>query len=157
MESLVDAVAEADSWHSLVAIGLIGLFVMLWRWGGRLLDLVQQVLHVTEQAAQDASDAREQVDRVASSIVTNHGSKNLGESVDRITEWLVQHMEEARHRDEMLADLQRAFLSKMVEGDHRHELLSEKVVAVVESVERLTETVGEVAQRVEQLEQTSLK
>lgn len=79
MDPLVEAVEAADGPWPVLAIAIIGLYVLVWRFGGKILLLAQE-------GNRTAAAAHQRVEYVAESIVTNHGSKNLGEAVDRLTE-----------------------------------------------------------------------
>lgn len=79
MESLAEAVKAADGPWPVLAIAIIGLYVLVWRFGGRLIALALE-------GNLTAAAAHKEVQQVAESIVTNHGSKNLGDAVDRLTE-----------------------------------------------------------------------
>lgn len=72
MDSLVEAVQAADGPWPVLAIAIIGLYVLVWRFGGRLITLLQ-AQHVETK-------------NISDSIITNHGSKNIGDAVDRLTE-----------------------------------------------------------------------
>lgn len=78
MDGISEIVEAADSGWALAAIFLIGIYLLLWKYGGEMLRLSRENNLVTKN--------------VADSIVTNHGSKNLGDAVDRLTEsvWSVQ-------------------------------------------------------------------
>lgn len=85
MDWVGDVVAAADSGWAITAIFLIGLYVLLWKYGGELIRALRANTEMTKKAA-------EVTEGVAESIVTNHGSKNLGDAIDRLTEWVAQHM-----------------------------------------------------------------
>lgn len=70
-DGLVRVVEAADSGWAVLAIFLLGLYVLAWRYGGEALTLLRSTHDTAEH--------------VATSIVTNHGSKNLGDAVDRLT------------------------------------------------------------------------
>lgn len=81
MDTLLKAVEAADGPWPVLAIFIIGLYVLVWRYGGALLAIVRAN---TEVAAQ----ANAKADQISAAIVTNHGSANLGEAVDRLYEEL---------------------------------------------------------------------
>ena len=72
MDSLAQAVQAADGPWPVLAIALIGLYALFWKFGNQLLTLTKEV----HSEAKNVSD----------SIVTNHGSKNIGDAIDRLTE-----------------------------------------------------------------------
>jgi hypothetical protein len=81
MEALADQgvrlVEAADSGWAVLAIVAIGSFVIAWKYGGQVVALLQANLERTEH--------------VATSIITNHGSKNIGDAIDRLTESTTLH------------------------------------------------------------------
>lgn len=66
---LIEAVG--DSWAAIVLLVLIGLFLLLWKYGRDLIKAVQANTKTTNH--------------ISKSIITNHGSKNIGDAVDRLT------------------------------------------------------------------------
>lgn len=73
-----EVVQAADGPWPVLAIFLIGLYVLVWRFGSQLLSV--------------AKDAHTETKNISESIITNHGSKNIGDAVDRLTEsvWAIQ-------------------------------------------------------------------
>lgn len=74
MDSLADIVEAADSPWGIVALIVLGLYVLMWKYGGTLLQL--------QRETRDASV------HVKEAIITNQGSKNLGDAIDKLTEAL---------------------------------------------------------------------
>jgi ubiquinone biosynthesis protein UbiJ len=73
LQKLVETVmAGANGPWPVIALAVLGGYVILWKFGNQILGLLQQ----THAEARNISE----------SIVTNHGSKNLGDAVDRLTE-----------------------------------------------------------------------
>lgn len=66
---LVEAVG--NSWSAIALVVLIGLFLLLWKFGRDIIKALQENTRKT--------------DRIQASIKTNHGSKNIGDAVDRLT------------------------------------------------------------------------
>lgn len=81
MDQLARAVEAADGPWPVIAIGLIGLYVLAWKFGGELLSLLRENIQLTKAA-------HDETKQISESIVTNHGSKNLGDAIDKITEKL---------------------------------------------------------------------
>lgn len=73
MDSLAELVDAVDSWWSIMALLMIGLYALAWKFGSELI-------HNTRKTNE--------------SIQTNHGSKNLGDAVDRLTDLLLAHSED---------------------------------------------------------------
>lgn len=96
MEGLGDIVEAADSAWAITAIALLGIFALLWKYGGEILKL-------TRENAEVAKVNAEVTQGVAESIVTNHGSRNLGDAIDRLTEWMLQHMEDSARTEAELS------------------------------------------------------
>lgn len=76
MDSVDDIVQSIDNLWALASFLLLGIFALLWKYGGELIKRTREVQRVTED--------------VQRSIITNHGSGNLGDAVDRLTERLDQ-------------------------------------------------------------------
>lgn len=66
---LIDAVGS--SWSAIALLVLVGMFLLLWKYGRDLIKAVQANTRTTNH--------------ISKSIVTNHGSKNIGDAVDRLT------------------------------------------------------------------------
>lgn len=145
MDNIAEVLEAADSPLALLALTLIGLYTVIWRWGGKLLDNLRENTKVTRESKVIAEDAKAVAEDVAQQIITNHGSKNLGDAVDRITEWLITHMEEARHSDEQLKALQNAFIMRVIEIDNARD----QATAKFESIDALLE---ELARRLHKIE-----
>jgi hypothetical protein len=143
MKDLVNAVAEADSWFSLGAIFLIGIYVLMWRFGGKLLDAVQENTRLTKANGNVAHEANQTVSAVREAIITNHGSKNLGDAIDRITDKLVAMGEDAAADRRHLTELHQAFIAKSMDGDNLEERISKKFG-------ELDDRLSEIEQRVNQ-------
>lgn len=105
MDWLAEVVQAADSGWAITAIFLLGIYVLLWKFGGEVLQLVRDINTTAHHANKTAVANKKQVEDIATSIVTNHGSKNLGDAVDRITEWMLSHMAETREANEKLTAL----------------------------------------------------
>lgn len=124
MDGLAGVVGAADSPYAIIAIALIGLYALGWRWGGKMLDRMDENARMAKVAAETAKasqkvglEAKEIAAGVAEAIVTNHGSRNLGDAVDRITAWLIQHMDESKEGISQLHALQQAVLTAAVETE----------------------------------------
>ena len=109
MESLVEAVASADNVWAVVAIFLLGIYVLAWKYGGELLKLARENNRVAKAAAETAQDVKSEAQEISKNIITNHGSKNIGDAIDRLTEWMLTHMAETRENDERMMELRQEF------------------------------------------------
>lgn len=103
MDSLADIVEAADTPLGLVALVLLGIFVLLWKYGGEMLRL-------SRETHADTAETKKATKDVQKSIVTNHGSKNIGDAIDRLTEGQERHsemqMRNAQHLSELSALMQ---------------------------------------------------
>lgn len=142
MKDLVDAVAQADSPYALIAIVVIGFYVLVWRFGGKLIDAVEENTRLTKANGTVAKEANQTVTDVKQAIVTNHGSRNIGDAIDRITDKLITQGEEAAADRKHLADLHQAFIARSLDNDN----LEEKIAAKF----------GELDDRLTQIEQRAI-
>ena len=76
---IAQIIEAGDTMQGIIILLLLCVFGLLWKYGKQLLDLTaegnERVKNVDSTATQISED-----------IVTNHGSKNLGDAVDRLTE-----------------------------------------------------------------------
>lgn len=78
-ENGIAAVMEAaDSGWAVAALFLVMAFLLLWKFGNDIIALLKENTAVTREANATA-------EHISKSIVTNHGSKNLGDAIDRLT------------------------------------------------------------------------
>ena len=77
-EDLTLLVEVIGYWQLLLLLLLVGALALAWKYGSEAITLLRQNTKATEKIKAD--------------IITNHGSENLGKSVDRLTEnlWDVQ-------------------------------------------------------------------
>ncbi len=71
MDNLARAVEAADGPWPVLAIAIIGLYVLAWKFGKDIISALK------------ANHA--ETKHISDSIVTNHGSKNIGDAIDRLT------------------------------------------------------------------------
>lgn len=88
MESLAQAVEAADGVWPVLAIFIIGLYVLIWKFGGTLLVNIRKNGNEGREASMVAQDVLAETQQIAKNIVTNHGSRNIGHAIDMITELL---------------------------------------------------------------------
>lgn len=117
MDPLARAVEAADGPWPVFAIAILGLYVLVWRFGGQLLNVARDNNDLAKGAVTTATKAHEQIKQVSDSIVTNHGSKNLGDAIDRLSEWMLLHLEESRNDAEALTTLRTSFIHHIAETD----------------------------------------
>ena len=85
---LIDAVGS--SWSAIALLVLIGLFLLLWKFGRDIIKALRDNTSKTE--------------RIQASIKTNHGSKNIGDAIDRLTT--------------KVAEIDQALADHIAAGDH---------------------------------------
>lgn len=127
MEPLVEAVQAADSVWAVLAIAIIGLYVLVWKFGGQLLSVARENNAV-------AKEAHAEVKSVSESIVTNHGSKNMGDAIDRITEVLQVLSAESQSQ---LAAVQQVS-TDLAEHISQQALKDARVEGRIQAIENLT-------------------
>lgn len=79
MDSLARAVEAADSGWPVLAIAIIGLYVLMWKFGGQMLALARDT-------NDKANSTHEKASKITESIITNHDSRNIGDAIDKITD-----------------------------------------------------------------------
>lgn len=89
MNDLTRAVEAADGVWPVLAIFIIGLYVLVWKFGGVLLAGVRKSGTDASDARIVASDVLAETQQISENITTNHGSRNIGHAVDILTEMLV--------------------------------------------------------------------
>lgn len=99
-EDIAHIIEAADTLRAIIILFMFGVFAFGWKYGREVLQLARTMAERTEKISGD--------------IVTNHGSKNLGEAVDRLYEKLVD-LQATREIDSMEAEKR----SKRIEGQIR--------------------------------------
>lgn len=74
---LIDAV---DSGYGLIALLIIGIFATIWKFGSEILATVRDSNEI-------AKESHSVTTGIEKSIITNHGSKNIGDAIDRLTSY----------------------------------------------------------------------
>lgn len=113
MDAIADIIASVDTPLGLLALVIIGFFALAWKFGKEIITALREIR--TEQAAVRAEvDVTKQVaEHVKTSIVTNHGSKNIGDAIDRLTGWF-QDSEVERAENTQLLQLVAARLDQHI-------------------------------------------
>lgn len=107
---MATVLAAADSWTAILLLFLTAIFLLLWKYGYELLKLARDSNEKAHTAAATVSQVKNTTDQVRRNIITNHGSMNLGDAIDRITAVVwdlqrsVEHMKTARSEDAMTLD-----------------------------------------------------
>lgn len=135
-DAVVRAVEAADSVWPVVAIFLVGIYLLLWKFGGELLKNSRE----SKTLAQDSNNEAKKISKY---IVTNHGSTSLGNAIDRLTEWAL----EQRERSELMQ-------TKLHSLDHRNKVDSVQLGAVTDKLETyIRDNTASNAETRQQLEQ----
>jgi len=134
---LADAVAATDGPWALAAIAVIGLYVLLWRYSGQILTLLKESRDRAVVAVEKAEVVHQEVKDISSSIMTNHGSKNLGDAIDRLSQWMLLHLEESRDDAEALRILKREFIAHIAQTDNDRDVLRKTLSEVDERLAHL--------------------
>ena len=71
-EDLILLVEVIGYWQLLLLLLLVGALALAWKYGREMLSLMRETTKVTKNIKTD--------------IITNRGSKNLGDAIDRLTE-----------------------------------------------------------------------
>lgn len=83
MDGLARAVEAADSGWAVLAIFIIGLYVLVWKYGGQMLQLAKDTNQVANQN-------HVKTEAITKSIITNHDSRNIGDAIDKLTDALIE-------------------------------------------------------------------
>jgi hypothetical protein len=95
VDAIADIIGAVDTPLGLLALVIIGFFALAWKFGKELISLLKEIR--VEQAT-----TKEKVEHVSTSIVTNHGSKNIGDAVDRLTGWFMDSETERAENTQLL-------------------------------------------------------
>lgn len=102
-EDIATVLEAVDTFRAFATLALFGVFLIVWKYGRELLALVRETVERTSQ--------------ISSDIVTNHGSANLGNAVDRLYECLVD-LQTTRELDAQKADQRQAAVEKQLGEVH---------------------------------------
>lgn len=91
MEHVAAVLEASDSPWGVLALVVLGAYAFMWKFGKEILATVRE----TKTVAKD----------VQTSIITNHGSKNLGDAIDRLTGWVMDDREQADTDRVIIRDL----------------------------------------------------
>jgi hypothetical protein len=97
VEQIAGIISAVDTPLGLLALIIVGLYALAWKFGKDIIVTLREIR--TEQAT-----TKRQVEHVSESIITNHGSKNIGDAIDRLTGWFME-AEQNRAEDTKLLQL----------------------------------------------------
>lgn len=126
MENVAEILQAVDSPWPFLALAMLGFFALAWRFGKEIISL----LHETRETTKD----------VQKSIITNHGSSNIGDAVDRITGWWMDAKvqdEEDRRLMRLLTDNQHHISNKLDQHIERLDVHIEESAPIRELVQEL--------------------
>lgn len=126
MGDVAGIIGAVDTPLGLLALVIIGFFALAWKFGKEIISALREIR--VQQA-----ETKTQVDHVSASIITNHGSKNIGDAIDRLTGWFMDSETEraentqllqlvAQRLDDHIADsepLKRQFLDMLADQETR--------------------------------------
>ena len=95
MDAIAGIIDSVDTPLGLLALIIIGFFALAWKFGKDIIVTLREIR--TEQASTKAK-----VDHVSESIITNHGSKNIGDAIDRLTGWFMDSEAERAENTQLL-------------------------------------------------------
>lgn len=95
MDAIAGIIDSVDTPLGLLALIIIGFFALAWKFGKDIIVTLREIR--TEQASTKAK-----VDHVSESIITNHGSKNIGDAIDRLTGWFMDSETERAENTQLL-------------------------------------------------------
>lgn len=95
MDSVAEIIGSVDTPLGLLALVVIGFFALAWKFGKEIITALREIR--VEQAA-----TKTQVAHVSESIITNHGSKNIGDAIDRLTGWFMDSETERAENTQLL-------------------------------------------------------
>jgi len=125
VDAIADIIGAVDTPLGLLALVIIGLFALAWKFGKEILATLREIR--VEQTATKA-----QVDHVSSSIITNHGSKNIGDAIDRLTGWFMDSETERAENTELLQLVASRLDAHITESD----TLKPRILALLEREEK---------------------
>ena len=95
MTEIAGIIGAVDTPLGLLALVIIGFFALAWKFGK---DIITTLREIRVQQA----ETKEKVEHVSTSIVTNHGSKNIGDAIDRLTGWFMDSEAERAENTQLL-------------------------------------------------------
>lgn len=95
MDAVADIIDSVDTPMGLLALIILGLFALAWKFGKEIITALREI-------RVEAAATKEKVEHVSTSIITNHGSKNIGDAVDRLTEWFMDAETERAENTKLL-------------------------------------------------------
>jgi hypothetical protein len=117
-------IEAADTFQAIVILLLLGFFALAWKYGREILLLMRGASETTEKIDKD--------------LQTNHGSKNIGDAVDRLYE-MVLDIQVTREIDSKRACERQAALERHLREVQAafHEYVSEMKPMVAFGRERM--------------------
>jgi hypothetical protein len=102
MDAVAEIIGAVDTPLGLLALVIIGFFALAWKFGNSLIALLKEIRVEQTATKTQLADTKTQVDHVSASIVTNHGSKNIGDAIDRLTGWFMDSETERAENTKLL-------------------------------------------------------
>ena len=109
MDQAASIIEAASSPWGIVALLVLGFFALMWKFGNQLIELLKQNREVGE--------------RLETAIKTNHGSKNLGDAVDRLTTWAMAAEDRATEDRKVMTALGSTFAQHLKDSEPLFQLV----------------------------------
>lgn len=102
MDAVADIIGAVDTPLGLLALVIIGFFALAWKFGNSLISLLKEIRVEQSSAKALVVEADKKMEHVQQAIITNHGSKNIGDAVDRLTGWFMDSETERAENTQLL-------------------------------------------------------
>lgn len=102
MDSIASIIDSVDTPLGLLALVIIGFFALAWKFGKDIIVTLREIRVEQTATKTQLDDAKTKIDHVSDSIVTNHGSKNIGDAIDRLTGWFMDSETERAENTQLL-------------------------------------------------------
>lgn len=112
-DNIIRIMEAADSGWPVVALFVVILGGLGWKYGAELLRITKQNQELAMSSQNVALANKRETEHISDAIITNHGSKNIGDAIDRLTEWMAVHMVESTERSNDIIFLKEALGEEM--------------------------------------------
>jgi len=102
MDAVADIIGAVDTPLGLLALVIIGFFALAWKFGNSLITLLKEIRVEQSSAKALVVEADKKMEHVQQAIITNHGSKNIGDAIDRLTGWFMDSETERAENTQLL-------------------------------------------------------
>jgi hypothetical protein len=102
VESVASIIDSVDTPLGLLALVILGFFALAWKFGKEIITALREIRVEQTATKTQLDDTKTQIDHVSNSIITNHGSKNIGDAIDRLTGWFMDSETERAENTQLL-------------------------------------------------------